>query len=741
MERSNRSAAPRLRAARICARRCTNRQGKVTLVTLIAILGLVVLAGFVGNAGHVVTTKVGTQNGADAITFSSAQWMARGMNAVTATNHLLGEVTGLVVVVEALGGPEAEQKMEDYPVQPRTVDQINRALANTAPIQGLPVYGAQALGQLDRRLVDFIVKNLVSKEGDKAKFKAFATIYDSKFTLKKDVTAYLIAKMVANLGLVVPPPWGYISAAIAYGIHIYANVQLVDIGIEWVILEGLEVLVTSPVVKSIKVDVLEKQLIPALAAHGDFIAGRRASSNSSSQNAAQAGEGIVNAAIVDSLNHLGEVYNVEAAIFPGARNFRLPIVGEPAPSLQPTQQDEPEWGTDAIVATDPGDVLGDLEEQVEDSKDSIRDRIEALQEGLELLAELEANIDEQLAKGDELSAEERQAFQAEKQEIARSRAEKQERVRKLQAELAELEKKQREIRQIMQSLAQVPPGSGNISALPAHVARDKMNQAEERYTQWVRATYPYVDSFRAPIVSQFETLLGKSKAAEHFVKWTNRYTLTKAWQFRSGFRFEKVSDNRGQWKKDANAKQLVMYVMEGAFASSGPRRDRKGHELWTQATDAGKQDAERRFTVIGLTHREIEPLFSPVIYPVANRDGITTFAQAIFYNGNEQSPAAIGAKSKSQAKLGWDTLNWDPATNTPEWGGGPHRSSAKWPWELFDSSTSFTATAKVKLNWQAKLMPVTKSRFQSAMQGSLVNPEMAPNVIKARLFFDSMVSH
>ena len=28
----------------------------------------------------------------------------------------------------------------------------------------------------------------------------------------------------------------------------------------------------------------------------------------------------------------------------------------------------------------------------------------------------------------------------------------------------------------------------------------------------------------------------------------------------------------------------------------------------TQATEAGKQDAERRFTVIGLTHREIEVL-------------------------------------------------------------------------------------------------------------------------------------
>ena len=82
-------------------------------MTCVAILGLMVLAGFVGNAGHVVTTKVSTQNAADAIAFSSAQWMARGMNAVTATNHLLGEVTALVVILEGLGGPEAFLDMKD----------------------------------------------------------------------------------------------------------------------------------------------------------------------------------------------------------------------------------------------------------------------------------------------------------------------------------------------------------------------------------------------------------------------------------------------------------------------------------------------------------------------------------------------------------------------------------------------------------------------------------------------------
>src|SRR6476619_6233272 len=91
-----------------------SRDGKITLVTLFAILGLVVMAGFVGNIGQAVSTKIDAQNAADAVAFSSAQWMARGMNSLTATNHLLGEVTGLCVVIEALGGPEMDAGMAVY---------------------------------------------------------------------------------------------------------------------------------------------------------------------------------------------------------------------------------------------------------------------------------------------------------------------------------------------------------------------------------------------------------------------------------------------------------------------------------------------------------------------------------------------------------------------------------------------------------------------------------------------------
>jgi hypothetical protein len=184
-----------------------------------------------------------------------------------------------------------------------------------------------------------------------------------------------------------------------------------------------------------------------------------------------------------------------------------------------------------------------------------------------------------------------------------------------------------------------------------------------------------------------------------------------------------------------------MYVMTGAFAKSGERRDQKGHETWTTDDSQGKRQAEKMFTLIGITQRDMTPLFSPRVFPLATNDGMTTFAQAIFYNANEQKPDPIGAKNKTQAKVAWDTLNWDPATPAPEWGALPHKSAAKWPWELFGKDNPMPAITGVRLNWQAKLMPVTESRFDEAATSALTNKSMLTNLLKAQPFFKQLVTH
>jgi hypothetical protein len=194
-----------------------------------------------------------------------------------------------------------------------------------------------------------------------------------------------------------------------------------------------------------------------------------------------------------------------------------------------------------------------------------------------------------------------------------------------------------------------------------------------------------------------------------------------------------------------------MYLMTEKFdpmkASPPPKagdvRVNKGEEIWTKDTDEGKKMAEEMFTVVAMTHREIDPFFSPVLFPVASERGMTTFAQAIYYNSNPQQPAPK-TKSTVQPIVGWDTLNWAPDAKPPEWGApATVAPNEKWPWELFTEESAFVGQSHAKLNWQAKLMPVTKRRFELAIPGSAtaLEPDMTLNLTFALPLFDKMVTH
>ena len=241
-------------------------------------------------------------------------------------------------MIEGLGGPEADEGMEDYPAQCSITDQVNRQLAKMAIIDGNPIYGTKAARIIDEPLVNSVI-NIVSSEKDSLKLHhAFATIFDSKLVLKKATTKRLWVKFFANWLFLVPPPWGYLSAIGAYATHAIADAQLISIGIEYVYLHVLEKLVTTGgVMKKIKVDVIEDMLIPALAAHGDYLAGQP---SDKVKNKPKTEAGVVNHAVRDTLEHLGEVYQVKAAVyptastFPGLVNLRLPIEAESAANQQ-----------------------------------------------------------------------------------------------------------------------------------------------------------------------------------------------------------------------------------------------------------------------------------------------------------------------------------------------------------------------------------------------------------------------
>jgi hypothetical protein len=76
----------------------------LSLASLFVVLGFLVLIGLLANVGMTTARKLETQNAADAAAYSASVEMARGMNAVTAANHLMGELTALVVLIHTLAG-------------------------------------------------------------------------------------------------------------------------------------------------------------------------------------------------------------------------------------------------------------------------------------------------------------------------------------------------------------------------------------------------------------------------------------------------------------------------------------------------------------------------------------------------------------------------------------------------------------------------------------------------------------
>jgi hypothetical protein len=82
----------------------------VSFATLVAMLFLAVLGGLVFNTGNTVKNKLQTQNAADAASYSSSVWQARGMNAVTAANHMMGELQALYIIHHSFGGKWLDEK-------------------------------------------------------------------------------------------------------------------------------------------------------------------------------------------------------------------------------------------------------------------------------------------------------------------------------------------------------------------------------------------------------------------------------------------------------------------------------------------------------------------------------------------------------------------------------------------------------------------------------------------------------
>lgn len=84
-------------------------EGMLTLASLFAVTAFLLLISLLANTGMVTARKLETQNAADAAAYSAGVEMARGMNSITAINHLIGELTAIVILIHSLGGDELDQ--------------------------------------------------------------------------------------------------------------------------------------------------------------------------------------------------------------------------------------------------------------------------------------------------------------------------------------------------------------------------------------------------------------------------------------------------------------------------------------------------------------------------------------------------------------------------------------------------------------------------------------------------------
>lgn len=233
-------------------------------------------------------------------------------------------------------------------------------------------------------------------------------------------------------------------------------------------------------------------------------------------------------------------------------------------------------------------------------------------------------------------------------------------------------------------LAGSPPLKFHLEDDPGGVrGRSDSENESMRRSQIVRATYPWVVYHRRPLIDILNFLF-LSRTSYHFVFWTNDLTLVKCRELY----------NEGD--------DFFFPVIAGSNSNN------KGSESWTN----NSRELEDRFAVIGFAHHKPIRYSAPSILGNPLPKGMAAYSMSLVYNANGREG---NSGSEFQPNWGWDTLNWElptqpsaamelPANPDPHRNGHDRRETGTRP--------------KVKLNWQAKLVPVS-SRVYDAIPASM----------------------
>jgi len=659
-----------------------DESGKISIVSIPVVMLVGMLIAFVVNTGTTVREKIQLQNAADAGASTASLWMARSMNAVTTTNHLIGEATAVLAICDGFGGPMLYDGKE---VVCKESKAVNDLIKNYRP--AILKQGAMSalLAEVDERIVA-TVRTLVTR--DEGKHAAGAALYDGKMTLKHLLATCFFGKQLANIVLSVAiavektpvAPAGVALEGVALVAHEFLTLQVVAIGKEWLVLEGVEMIVMSAG-KTI-IPPIESGVIRGLCFHADMVV-----------TGGMAGIGVgppMCQAIQKSLDELAVSHGIESiTLAPRAADLRLPLVKEaPPPSGQSSaltakeQQRLGPWEQPKGRAWT-GNYESGMARAIESAIDPMAESVGRVGSRLNaIIGPFTKAADKLFSSVDTPSW-----------------------LNDAKAALAQIDS-------FSSLLATRPPripaeGSPNNPCYGPVVAEDlripRFHWRAEASSQWVRATHPYVNDRRGGIITFLRKQAPMSNVATYFVNWSDRYTLVRSHLFR------REDQNHGSTSAAAVGPRH-MYVISGMDGTN------KGNELWATAPLlAGKM-----FGVLATAAAPSGPrLLDRALFrrPSGSR---VALAGALVANGN--GILASGGKSANsspavQADTGWDTLNWQTPVAAWEWGNHAPRTDGPSLQGAFNGESEAGRTARVRLAWEGLLVPIEGFGLRDALQG------------------------
>lgn len=300
--------------------------------------------------------------------------------------------------------------------------------------------------------------------------------------------------------------------------------------------------------------------------------------------------------------------------------------------------------------------------------------------------------------------------------------------------------------------------------LPLELEKESLSTEEK--SQLIRATYPWVVHWRKPVGVVLTAGAPQSFASSFYANWSERYTLQSCEWMRTAddqkYRNQLTITNKAggplagavgsalsdllSFVQGANlggggsggstdgedGLQIRLPVVEGL--NDTPGGVSKGREAWNDWNDrkTASRELDDLFCVMGYARSRVPGVASQAFFRQENPQGVVCFAQAMIYNANDKR----SLRHSGQPKFTWDTLNWKGAV--PEF---KNRGFWDISWSAFSQMFQSWRQPEVRLNWQAKLTPVTNHKLlRTSLPASLLDSKLRDTLVAGREGF-VLVSH